>query len=140
MNDKQATAKFTLNVHSSNVADVWPLEARHHPKLDDRIRDSYYADEDEASASFDLESIEDLIEIINFYGNRSVRMSVGCTVQSAEFSTSAALSSKFPRGIYGSFRALESQDLSPAAAASKIIAIAHALSRWERKNVNAKTP
>lgn len=140
MNDKQATAKFTLNVHSSNVSDVWPLEARHHPKLDDRIRDSYYADEDEASASFDLESIEDLIEIINFYGNRSVRMSLGSTVQSAEFSTSAALSSKFPKGIYGSFRALEPQDLSPAAAASKIIAIANSLSRWERKNVNAKTP
>lgn len=134
MNEKQATAKFSLNVHSSSYADVWPLEARHHPKIDDRIRESYYADEDEASASFEITSIEDLAEIMKFYDGRSVRMSLGVTVDAPEFSTSAALTEKFPRGIYGSFRALQADDLSPATAASKIIAIAHSLSRWEQKN------
>ena len=134
MNQKQATAKFSLNLHSSSFADVWPLEARHHPKLDDRIRDSYYSDEDAAYASFELTSIEDMLDILKFYDGRSIRMSLGVTVDSPEFSTSAALSQNFPRSIYGSFRALQSDDLSPATAASKIIAIAHSLSRWEEKN------
>lgn len=133
MNHKQATVKFSLNVHSSNTGEVWPMEARDNPKLDERIRESYYADEDDAAVGFDIEGIEDLMEILKFYAGRSVHISLGVEVKTPEFSTHAALCEKWQRGTSASFRALESDDLSPATAASKMIAIAHALSRWEKK-------
>ena len=134
MNHKQATVKFSLNVHSSNTGEVWPMEARDNPKLDERIRESYYADEDDAAVGFDIDGIEDLMEILKFYAGRSVHISLGVEVKTPEFSTHAALCEKWQRGTSASFRALETEDLSPATAASKMIAIAHALSRWEKKN------
>jgi hypothetical protein len=133
MNDKKASVKFSLNIHSSNSGEVWPMAARDNPKLEERIRESYYADEDEAAVAFDIEGIEDLMEILNFYAGRSVHISLGVEVKTPEFLTHAALGEKWQRGTHASFRALETEDLSPATAASKIIAIAHALSRWERK-------
>jgi hypothetical protein len=134
MNSKQATVKFSLNVHSSNSGEVWPMESRDNPKLDERIRESYYADEDEACVGFNIDSIEDLMEILKFYAGRPVRISLGVTVETPEISTHAALSEKWQRGTSASFRSMETEDLSPATAASKMIAIAHALSRWEKKN------
>ena len=140
MNDKQANVKFSLNVHSSSSMDVWLMEARDNPKLDERIRESYYADEDDAAVGFDIEGIEDLMEILKFYAGRSVHISLGVEVKTPEFSTHAALCEKWQRGTKASFRALETEDLSPATAASKMIAIAHSLSRWEKKNNSKNTP
>ena len=140
MNDKQANVKFSLNVHSSSSMDVWLMEARDNPKLDERIRESYYADEDDAAVGFDIEGIEDLMEILKFYAGRSVHISLGVEVKTPEFSTHAVLCEKWQRGTEASFRALETEDLSPATAASKMIAIAHSLSRWEKKNNSKNTP
>ena len=134
MNSKQATVKFSLNVHSTNSGEVWPMDARDNPKLDERIRDSYFADEDEAAVGFEIADIEDLMEILKFYAGRSVHISLGVEVKAPEFSTHAALCEKWQRGASASFRAVETDDMSPATASSKMIAIAHALSRWERKN------
>lgn len=134
MNHKQATVKFSLNIHSSNSGEVWPMEARDNPKLDERIRESYYDDGDDAAVGFDIESIEDLMEILKFYAGRSVHISLGVTVETPEIQTHAALCEKWQRGTSASYRALETEDLSPSTAASKMIAIAHALSRWEKKN------
>jgi hypothetical protein len=134
MNSKNATVKFSLNVHSSNSGGVWPMESRDNPKLDERIRESYHADEDEACVGFDIDSIEDLMGILKFYAGRPVHISLGVTVETPEISTHAALSEKWQRGTSASFRSMETDDLSPATAASKMIAIAHALSRWEKKN------
>ena len=134
MNQKQATVNFSLNIHSSNSSQVWPMEARQNPNLDERIKESYYADEDYAAVGFDIEGIEDLMEILKLYAGRSVHISLGVEVKTPEFSTHAALCEKWQRGTSACFRALEPEDLSPATAASKMIAIADALSRWEKKN------
>ena len=75
-----------------------------------------------------------IMEILKLYAGRSVHISLGVEVKTPEFSTHAALCEKWPRGTSACFRALETEDLSPATAASKMIAIAHALSRWEKKN------
>ena len=138
MNDKQATVKFSLNVRSSSSMDVWPMEAK--GKIKDRIQESYYVDDDEAMTGFDIDSIEDLMEILKFYEGRSVHISFGVKVKTPEISTHAVLCEKWQRGTKASFRALETEDLSPATAASKMIAIAHSLSRWEKKNNSKNTP
>lgn len=134
MNHKQATVKFLLNIHSFNTGEVWPMEAIDNPKLNERIRESYYAVEDDVAVGFDIDGIEDLMEILKFYAGRSVHISLGVTVETPEIQTHAALGEKWQRGTSASFRALETEDLSPATAASKMIAIAHSLSRWEKKN------
>ena len=134
MNQSKATVKFSLNIYSSNTGEVWPLEARDNPKLDARIKESYYADEDNACVGFDIADIEDLLEILKFYADRSVHISLGVTVETPEFSIHAALCEKWQRGTIASFRAIEKDDLSPATAANKMIAIAHALSRWEKNS------
>jgi hypothetical protein len=132
MNDKQATVKFSLNIRSSSSMEVWPMEAK--GEIRDRIQDSYYVDDDEAMTGFDIKGIEDLMEILKFYDGRSVHISLGVKVKTPEFSTHAALCEKWQRGTSASFCAMETEDLSPVTAASKMIAIAHALSRWEKKN------
>ena len=134
MKNQQATAKFSLNIHSSNSGQVWPFDAKDNPKLDERIRESYFADEDDAAVGFDISDIEDLIEILKFYAGRGVHISLGVTVDTPELTTYAALCEKWPRATHASFHAVETEALSPATAASKMIAIAHALGRWEKKN------
>lgn len=135
MNTTHATCKFYLNITSGHSSDVWPMEARHHPEIDERIRDSYFADEDDAACGFDITDMEDLLKILKFYEGKSVRMTLGVKVTTAEVETTASLSPQWPSGgAQGFFRSLEKNDLSPEAASSKMIAIAHALSRWEKKN------
>lgn len=135
MNTKQADCKFHLNIHSSNSGEVWPFIARtQHPDIDERIKDTYFADEDDAACSFEITDMEDLLKILKFYDGRSVRMTMGVTVTTQEIETSACISPQWQGGISGFFRSLEKDDLSPGAASSKMIAIAHALSRWEKKN------
>lgn len=109
-------------------------------EIRDRIQESYYIDDDEAMTGFDIDSIEDLMEILKFYAGRSVNISLGVKVKTPEISTDAVLCEKLQRGTRSSFRALETEDLSPATAASKMIAIAQALSRWEKKNNPKNTP
>jgi hypothetical protein len=138
MNTTKAECKFYLNITSSNSGDVWPFEAREHPEIDERIRDSYYADEDDASCGFDIKDMEDLLKILKFYDGKSVRMTMGVEVTTAEVETSASLSPQWQGGAKGFFRSLEKDDISPGAASSKMIAIAHALSRWEKNQQKAK--
>jgi len=134
MNTTHADCKFYLNITSAHSADVWPMDARHHPDIDERIRDSYFADEDDAACGFDITDMEDLLKILKFYEGKPVRMTLGVKVTTAEVETSASLSPQWQGGAKGFFRSLEKDDLSPDAAASKLIAVAHALSRWESKN------
>jgi hypothetical protein len=132
MNITPATPKFYLNVTSLNPSEVWPLDARHNPELDERIKETYYADEDEATCGFELKDMEDLLKILKFYDGKSVKLTLGVTVTTPEFETVASLSPGWPRALHASFRALEKDDLSPSSAANRIIAIAHALTKWER--------
>jgi hypothetical protein len=133
MNATQATPKFYLNVSSSNSGDVWPFTAKDDPAMDARIKETYYADEDESMCGFEVTDIEDLLKILKFYDGRSVRITMGVTVTTPEFETTASLSPAWQRGTLAFFRALEKEDLTPATAANKMIAIAHALSRWDAK-------
>ena len=134
MNQSTATAKFFLHVSSQNQGEVWPINMRDNPAMDARIQENYYADEDEASATFEISDMEDLLAVMKLYQGKSVRLSLNVTVEAPEFSTHANLSEKWQRGVSGSFRMIESDDVSPATAANKLIAIAHSLSRWQSKN------
>lgn len=138
MNTTQATCKFYLNITSSNSGEVWPFNSRENPDIDKRISDSYFADTDDASCGFEISDMEDLLKIIKFYDGRSVNMTMGVTVKTDEIETSASMSGSWQGGVIGFFRSLEKDDLSPGAAASKMIAIAHALAKWEKNQKTAK--
>jgi len=133
-------ANFHLSVYSSNMGAIWPAEAKQNPNLDARIRESIFDDEDESSVSFEISDIEDLLEILNLYAGRPVRMSIGVEIKSDDFSAFASLRSHAfgsYSGIHASFRALEKDDISPATAAEKLQAISHSLLNWERNNNKA---
>jgi len=134
-------ANIHLSVYSSNMGAIWPAEAKQKPNLDARIRESIFDDEDESSVSFEISDIEDLMEIINLYSGRPVRMTIGVEIKSDDFSAFASLQSHAfgkDKAIHASFRALEKDDISPATAAEKLQAISHSLLNWERNNNKAK--
>jgi hypothetical protein len=55
-------------------------------------------------------------------------------IETNEWSAHAGISPKFQGAITGHHRAKEGAELSPATAAKKLDAIAHALSTWAEKN------
>ena len=129
-----AKAKFHLNVRSSNAGHVWPMEARNDKDLDDRLQDSFYADEDEAAASFELRDMEDLVKLIKFYDGRPVILAVHAQVETDQFVSYAGLSRGWDGGPSASVQSLEKDDISPSTASSRLQAIAFALEKWERSN------
>ena len=129
-----AKAKFHLNVRSSNAGHVWPMEARNDKDLNDRLQDSFYADEDEATASFELRDIEDLVKLINFYNGRPVILAIHAQVETDQFISYAGLSRGWDGGPSASVQSIEKDDISPTTASSRLQAIAFALEKWERAN------
>lgn len=129
-----AKAKFHLNVRSSNAGHVWPMEARNNKDLDDRLQESFYADEDEATASFEIRDIEDLVKLVKFYDGRPVILTVHAQVETDQFFSHAGLSHGWDGGPSAWIKSLEKDDISPTTAASRLQAIAFALEKWERSN------
>ena len=141
MKKTDATASFTLAVFSANTADVWPLKAREDKEMDDRIQEHYWADADDAHTVFHIRDMDDLIRVLKFYEGTSATMSLVAVVETPEFRASASLQTKWQGGIQSHFNAVESADVSPGTAAKKLLALAHAMERWNQKNpLSAKSP
>lgn len=138
MNQTQARTTFTLHVCSQDSSNVWPMKARDHKDIDERIQKNYFADEDESSTFFEISDIEDLQKILKFYDGLTTRMTLSSSLEAPEFTANTSLANAWQRGIHGSFRMMEKEDLSPATAANKLIAISHALQRWEKDHLLCK--
>jgi hypothetical protein len=123
---------FTLRVEAQDSSAVWPMVLRRDdPAMHDRIQEGFYADEDFATVGFDIADMDDLLRLLKFYEGRAVQMSLGVTITTPEMEATASLSSNFRGGPRQSVRALETEALSPATAASKLQAIAHSLTKWK---------
>jgi hypothetical protein len=126
--------KFTLHVSSPNPAQVWPIDGKAEPELERRIEENYWSDEDECCVSFKVSDMDDLRMLMEFYREKTVTMRLIANIETNEWSAHAGISPKFQGAITGHHRAKEGAELSPATAAKKLDAIAHALSRWAEKN------
>jgi hypothetical protein len=128
--------KFTLHVSSSSPTAVWPTDGSADANLLQWIEESYYdtdIDED-ACATFQLDGMDDLVTLVKFYALRPVTMRLAVNIDAREFATYASLNPMYKGNILGGYRAKEGPELSPATAAKKLDAIAHALARWAEKN------
>jgi hypothetical protein len=126
--------KFTLHVSSCNPAQVWPINSKTEPELEQRIEENYWSDEDECCVSFQVADMDDLRMLMEFYREKTVTMRLIANIETNEWSAHAGISPKFQGAVTGHHRAKEGAELSPATAAKKLDAIAHALSRWAEKN------
>jgi hypothetical protein len=126
--------KFTLHVSSSSPTAVWPVGSKTDPELDQRIQENYWADEDDCSASFQIADMDDLRMLMDFYREKTVTMRLIANIETNEWSAHAGISPKFQGAVTGHHRAKEGAELSPATAAKKLDAIAHALAKWAEKN------
>ncbi len=126
--------KFTLHVSSSSPTAVWPVGNKTDPELDQRIQENYWADEDDCSVSFQIADMDDLRMLMDFYREKTVSMRLIANIETNEWSAHAGISPKFQGSISGHHRAKEGAELSPATAAKKLDAIAHALAKWAEKN------
>ena len=126
--------KFTLHVSSCNPAQVWPFFGGKDSELEQRIEESYWSDEDESCVSFKVSDMDDLRMLMEFYREKTVTMRFIANIETNEWSAHAGISPKFQGAITGHHRAKEGAELSPATAAKKLDAIAHALSTWAEKN------
>jgi hypothetical protein len=102
--------------------------------LDQRIQENYWADEDDCSASFQIADMDDLRMLMDFYREKTVTMRLIANIETNEWSAHAGISPKFQGAVTGHHRAKEGAELSPATAAKKLDAIAHALAKWAEKN------
>ena len=130
MNQIIASPKFFLNV-SGPSSEVWPYVKDSNP-INDRIIESYFADEDLSSTGFEITDMEDLVSVLKYYDGKNVELSLTFEVKSSEMESHATLGSKY-FGQHGSYRFLQEGTLSPKAAASKLVSISHALERWEKQ-------
>jgi hypothetical protein len=126
--------KFTLHVSSPNPAQVWPIDGKTAPELEQRIEENYWSDEDECCVSFQVADMDDLRMLMEFYREKTVTMRLVANIETNEWSAHAGISPKFQGAITGHHRAKEGAELSPATAAKKLDAISHALARWAEKN------
>ena len=126
--------KFTLHVSSCNPAQVWPFFGGKDSELEQRIEENYWSDEDESCVSFNVSDMDDLRMLMEFYRKKTVTMRLVANIETNEWSAHAGISPKFQGAITGHHRAKEGAELSPATAAKKLDAIAHALARWAEKN------
>ena len=131
--------KFTLHVSSSNPAQVWPFFGGKDSELERRIEENYWSDEDESCVSFKVSDMDDLRMLMEFYREKTVTMRFIANIETNEWSAHAGISPKFQGAITGHHRAKEGAELSPATAAKKLDAIAHALSTWAEKNHQGPT-
>jgi hypothetical protein len=126
--------KFTLHVSSCNPAQVWPIDGKAEPELEQRIEENYWSDEDECYVSFQIADMDDLRMLMEFYREKTVTMRLVANIETNEWSAHAGISPKFQGAITGHHRAKEGAELSPATAAKKLDAISHALAKWAEKN------
>jgi hypothetical protein len=126
--------KFTLHVSSSNPAQVWPFFGGTDSELERRIEENFWQDEDESCVSFQVSDMDDLRMLMEFYREKTVNMRLVANIETSEWSAHAGISPRFEGEITGHYRAKEGAELSPAAAAKKLDAIAHALAKWAEKN------
>lgn len=129
MNETTASHKFFMHVTSSDSSQVWPHSKD--KEMDERIKETYFHDEDWASASFEVKNMPDLLKIVRFYEGKRVEMTLTFQVDAPEFTTKATLADRNPPS-HATFRFKEEGVLSPQTAANKIAAISHAMQRWVR--------
>lgn len=138
-----ATSQFYLRVRSSNAGLIWPGGIiKTNKELYDRIQETFYADEDEASASFDVKDVDDLMNLLRFYHGTSAQIEIGCTIESEQFEANATLevARRGDKRDKAWYRNKEAKELSPMAAADKLNAIANSMLEWEcrRRKEEAK--
>lgn len=128
----KATPTFFLYVESEDYAAVSPY-ANIDAKMRERIDEHFYwdADNQSAFASFELKSMSDLLEVLKFYEGRKVKFSLAFEAETLEAKTEICLRDSNPKP-YATMDFKEGK-ITPEAAASKLIAIAHALTRKEGK-------
>ncbi len=123
----RAKATFSLRVESTNPCEVWPPDAhKTHPQIDKQIAESYYYDEDDASALLEITNIDDLLAVIAFYAGRTVKLTLETMVTTPDVETTSYLNWS---GSVAYVTAREPDKLSPEMAAQKLMAIANAMTR-----------
>lgn len=120
-------ATFRLRVESTNPCEVWPPDAhKTHPAIDKQIAESYFYEEDDASASIEIANIDDLLSVIAFYAGRTVKLTLETMVTTPYVEATSYLNRS---GSIAYVTAREPDKLSPEMAAQKLTAIANALTR-----------
>ena len=126
--------KFTLHVSSTSPSAVRPMHSSADADLLQWIEESYYDYEEDACATFQLEDMDDLVTLVKFYADRPVTLRLAVGIEAQEFVCNASLNPMYQGNILGGYKAKEGAELSPATAAKKLDAIAHALAKWAEKN------
>lgn len=119
-------ATFSIRVESTNPCEVWPPDAHKHPRIDKQIAESYFYEEDDASASLEIANIDELLSVIAFYNGRAVKLTLETMVTTPDVETTSYLNWS---GSVAYITAREPDKLSPEMAAQKLTAIANALTR-----------
>lgn len=129
---------FALHVASQNSGEVWPHGIA--PQLEERIKENYYVDDDEAMTTFRVTDMDDLLMLIDFYRTKLVRLVLTAEVKTPELCTTASLVPSHQGRKHGTVRLMEEGPMSTMTAALKLQAIARALVTPEKPTAKPKQP
>ena len=129
-----ANTKFYLRVSACTGTNVIPFRAKEHPELYAEAIENLSADEDFQGTGFEIKDMDELIRIMALYQDKGVQLEIAADVETPEFKTSATLAGKRRggRAVCGWFGFIRTELLSPMTAAERLVAVAHALQKWER--------